>query len=1810
VPQSTLDGSSSTTYPVDVTVTNTSSSTWSSRYVAFHYRWFSPDPTPVVIDGGTMALSSSVAAGGQVVFHPVVTAPTLPVGVERGSYKLRFDLYDSKASVWFAAAGNQPLDNPVIVNHSLSDGLGLERYYHYLAAPLGAGMDHLVNVANGNSLLHWTPFDEPGRGLATIADITYNSLEKKSDSPLGNNFSLSVSTLSRFGLPLDIHPNKADQIAGRSNRWIAFVDGDGTPHRFDGQLAADGSIFWTDPPGLHLYLHQVSTDTTAARYWAITRPDGATFYYDAGGYPTSTSDRNGNTITYAESAPASPDDDPGKLGKMITAVTDAGGRAFTLSYYTKDTAPKAQIRGKIQSITDHAGEELDFNYYNDGNLRQITERGGASLNGSNPPDRTFTFTYTTSDGSGPAIAGATARLNPDPGTSNESTRLYSVIDPRGNETTFAYVTSGQDKWKLASTTDRAGNATTYAYDDTNQATTALLPLNRRWTYAYNAGGQVTRITDPLGRLTTQTWSPDLQLVRVTEPTGGSTSYAYNDNGLPTDLTDQLGNHSVWTYANAKVDANDTTGKWSAGRTIPHISDLASATSPKGVATTALGDYTTTYTIDSRGNVTKVTDPTGAFTTMTYNADGTVATSTDANGNLSIYTDYDPSGQPTRTVDAAAGVEQRGYSLDGKLIWIQDPLHASATGADPHQYRTYFDYDVLGRNVRTTTPKSTSLAPGTLIVSRRDYDANDNTIAEYRDDYGAPGPKTTMTYDAMDRLTQAASPNTEIDPNGERKQYVYDAAGRLILQTDPKGVLTANTPNDFATFYGYDAADQLTETTQTLVDAAGTVTNTLNTFYCYTAGGDLRWFISPRANLMSVDCAAATTPEFTTSHTYDLAHQELSSTDAAGRTTSSSYDANGNVETETNESGNVTTDAYNQRDDLVTVVRPFDTAATPARTLTTTYEYDGFGNVKREISPRGYDASGDKATFTDYVTSYAYDRLERLVRIDLPTSAAYPTPQYVHRAYDANGDLTLYTLPGTSPDPAGVAANKKMTLTYLDPGWIDTSKTPHLPRFHYDYAADGQPTSRTPEDQAGNLDSAHADTWSYNVDGAPQTYIDRAGRTTTFGHDVNGNLTSEVHTSVPAGSGITVDYGYDGLDRVAKVSTKRQQDTNDMFTSFAYDENDNIVQREQNGVEDPNGNPISSGRKADLTWDAVDELTQQVDYGWSSGSSDDARLTKTYGPTGVVKTATLERPATSGWAAESSTAYTYNADDSLASATTQNGAGTVIESHALSYVDANGQYVNGNVTNDVFTLAGPNPAAPCRASTCTSSYAYDPRERLAEQQTIRDGVTKTTDYTLDSAGNVTLLDNNGDQTSFAYNGDQLTSRTHGTDTRNYWYDGSGNLDCVTRPTGSADDCNTSSPNVLADYGYDGVDRLKSVRTYHLDGTRDRTTDYSYDVLNRVGQQTESHGDGTPRTTSFDYLSASDLVNSEQAVDGTGAVLDKKGYSYDAGNTPFDLTDTPTGGSPARSDFEYDPHGSASLLLDPSGSAAASYGYTPYGAADAQLSSGDDNSDDPTNPVRYTGKRYDSGSGNLVMGPRQFSPDDAHFLQGDKLPQPTDDAGLTESAHDQNRYALAGGNPVNYRDADGHMVVADAGGGALVKPKPVYMSPFTGDTALRPGRTDQGVDYNGIGPIRVIGDAHIDGDSYSSGWYGHFLRYRLKNGRHAGKLIYIAESIIDVPTASNVKRGTVIARFGPNAQPRPPHDFPGTEMGWASPTMNLTWASYTYPPLRVPGTNHNNLPAGKAFARFLRHLGVRTECPPGPGPEFVGWVAEVSNPSRGC
>src|SRR5262252_4233651 len=363
-------------YPANVTVTNISGQAWNAATTTSRYRWFLAGSNTSFTDSGDVA-GLGLAAGQTQTTQVNVSPPSLPDGMDAARFTLRFDLVDSSqpTPAFFPDKGNPPLDNPVNVNKVLKANIGLEHFWQFTSQPVGGGMTHMTNIANGNSLLTLTLLSEPGRGLSTVLRLIYNSREEHSDSPAGNNWSLSISGLSRFGDPIDIHPNNADTIAGRSNKFINLVDGTGRLLTFQGVTNPDGTTSWFEPPGVHLFLRSVTTDTTNPRFWALTRPDRVTFWYNSAGFPTFVTDKNGNTLSFTLSA-VQPGDDPGGPKFHVTQVTDAAGqgtnpapnRSFNITYFTKATAKKPQIRGKIASITDHLGHQLSFGYYDDGNL--------------------------------------------------------------------------------------------------------------------------------------------------------------------------------------------------------------------------------------------------------------------------------------------------------------------------------------------------------------------------------------------------------------------------------------------------------------------------------------------------------------------------------------------------------------------------------------------------------------------------------------------------------------------------------------------------------------------------------------------------------------------------------------------------------------------------------------------------------------------------------------------------------------------------------------------------------------------------------------------------------------------------------------------------------------------------------------------------------------------------------------------------------------------------------------------------------------------------------------------------------------------------------------------------------------------------------------------------------------------------------------------------------------------------------------------------------------------------------------------------
>jgi RHS repeat-associated protein len=1636
---------------MQVTVRNASTQPWSATDVVLRPRWIPPDPGAAAVEGREVPLGAALAPGASRTVTVGVEAPPLPAGVDKAKYKLQVDAYEKSTGKFFADKGNRPVENPVIVNKELLTGLGLEKYYHYDGEQLGAGMTHLLFVANGNSLVRWTPFSSTGRGLSTVLDLTYNSLEKKSESPVGNNFSIAISGLSRLGNPIDIHPNKADEIAGRANKFVEITDGDGTTHRFEGRQAADGSTYWEEPEGVHLYLRSLG-GADPARRWAFTRPDRVTFFYDADGYPTGVEDANGNRLTYVlEDTP--PGQDPGGPKKRVARVTDAGGRSYDIVYYGKADAKKPQIRGKVRRITDHTGNALDFEYYEDGNLLRLIQRGGTNADGSFLPDRSFVFTYTTSNGEGPALTAA-ERANPDPKTPNQSTRLFSVRDPRGHVTTFAYLGTGegQDRWKLASRTDRAGHTTAFAYDTVNRVTTVTAPLSRVTRFGYDVEGKVTSIVNPKQERTAIAWTAERHVAKVTAPTGREQRFEYDANGYLTKEWDELDRLTEIIYDHLPVDGNDVPGKWKPGRGVGHISQVKSRKTPRGKLWS--------FGHDARGNLTSVTDPENSVTRHDVNADGTLARTTDANGNVTRFPSYDLNGLATEMVremdDAkdvtgpADRVTRFQHDADGLMLWVQDPLHRNDTGADPREYRTYFDYDSFQRMGRQSAPKSTRHARGKLIWTGARFDENDNLVAQVGAHYGEEwspqlGTVAEHAYDAMDRQVESERPH---EPGAAaalrfKTQTRYDAGGRLVQVTSPRGVATPGDDRDFAVLYDHDPLDRVIRLRR-YGDPGDGSQQTRITHFCFDLAGDLRSITTPRAQLPEVQCAADGAPAgtpYTNRIEYTPAHEVSAQVDANGKRRESRYDFDGNLISSKDEHGTEETRDYNGRDQVIKVTRPVRGGDAPHAAVTR-IEYDAVGNPKRVFSPRAHDKANG-----EYVTTYDYNAADELVRKILPRDG--DTAQaYEHSAYDANGNLEKSTLPVTQETLAAAERDKPdavRTMEYFDPGWVLSSRDEN-PKITYDYRAEGWQFERIPSDRDGDERRDRRSWIEYYPDGQPKAEYDRAGRPTEFRYDANNNLTYALDKGVEDGKQrpLETTATYDGFDEVA-TTVLEQEGEDDRRSKFLYDANGNTRERWDDRQVDASGSTTKEWRHHRFTYDPADRVELHEDFGRKDEASDDRRITTSYFDTGWKQRRVIARQVEGSMRDSQTTDWTYFLNGQLDTLETKarpkdSETWQTKESHDLEYI-RDDVYFNGHRVEDRFQRDTPKTSGSCKESPCTQTFQYDARDRLTQEN---NGAGTTRNYTLDPAGNVTV-DRGGPagEVRAEYRGGQMVWQESAGHRSWQHYDDWGNLDCVAssqdRSVCEGAQGSDRDESVEQDYHYDANDVLLSFDEF----PSGKSVDYVNDAFDRPVEERERQDSEDPKSKLYSYIGLTNQLADEEEFkreEPGGDPSKTRSYTYGPDGERIAMTYENKEGSGGEKDFGYgfDPQGSVSLLLDDAGKAQASYGYSAYGERDDGLTQEQDpdtgavvdQTKDTVNPYRYSDKRWSPVSEQLDMGARRFAPSLHSFIQDDRYEQAFDDMELATDPLTQNRYSLAGGNPVSFVEVDGHFfdpvgAIEDAG-----------------------------------------------------------------------------------------------------------------------------------------------------------------------------------------
>lgn len=438
-------------------------------------------------------------------------------------------------------------------------------------------------------------------------------------------------------------------------------------------------------------------------------------------------------------------------------------------------------------IVNQPGIQIDYDYYDNHNIRKITYRNTKKIAADGAiqtdfSDRIVNYSYTYYDDK--RVKSMVVTTNAEYADGATDRKIYNY-DAVGNVTKIQYPYGLSEHFRYE------GAIPGYTqHIDANNVTT---------NYQYNNRGWLEHITQSHGGKSSQTsyqFYANGQTKSVTQPNGYEESYRYNSAGYLT--------HRYAPDGAVFTTVPDTMGGWKSRS----IKDSSGKTV-----------YSISRTPDELGRTHRMDGANGQW--MKYSYDG--------NGNVTLTTTAMPDDQTQQI--------QRKYDWQNRVI-LEEPLN-QAIG-----YRTAYQYQD-GALTRVTL---SDLASSKVVATDYTYNGFGDLLLESSPDRGAtyyqfndkhaqPSQKTDARgisiqyeYDALNRQKQIVYPKQH-----ENVTYFYDdtsngnyGRGRLTSIHDNTGVLK----------YKFNYLGQTTEINQTLGSAE------YYSEYNYTDFGQLRHYIYP------------------------------------------------------------------------------------------------------------------------------------------------------------------------------------------------------------------------------------------------------------------------------------------------------------------------------------------------------------------------------------------------------------------------------------------------------------------------------------------------------------------------------------------------------------------------------------------------------------------------------------------------------------------------------------------------------------------------------------------------------------------------------------------------------------------------------------------------------------------------------------------------------------------------------------------------------------------------------------------------------
>jgi len=590
---------------------------------------------------------------------------------------------------------------------------------------------------------------------------------------------------------------KATRVTDASGAYVETVyDSEGRAltriRRSSGDVAFAKSSFTYDGLGRQTEQRQWYDPTSASTHASDVVARTA---YDGNGMVTRSLDALGNATDYLYDA-----DD------RATRTTFPDG-SFTASFY--------DAMGRLTRSTDQAGAHTDYLYDAEGRTTRVLRRDGG--------DTLLAYSESVYDALG-RVTASVQRSAADTGLA----RSHTHYDALGR------VTQSRRLADPSSATESATNDT-YAssyYDRAGRTTRTADALGHASDTAYDKAGRATRVTDAVSNYASTYYDGEGRLSRTVDKAGAQAVYTYDTMGRATKVERKDAADTLLAYAETLYDgAGRVTAalqRSSVGtalaRSRSYYDGLGRTTKQRAFAdpTSAVpsdaNDTCTVYFYDVAGRRTRVEDALGNATGIDYDAMGRATRTTDALGNYAaLY--YDAGGRTTRTTSYEIDMtDASGHTFVADVLYDAMGRVTKTTGqgadgdieatADNPVTITY--YDAAGRATRRTDAEghhTDTLYDGLGRRTKQIEDAGgldrdtsyayDRTGRQTRitDDLGQ---NTDYAYDGLDRVTRTTYENH--DAADDTVDLVYDAAGRVVLRTDQRGVVQVSE---------FDALGQLT-----------------------------------------------------------------------------------------------------------------------------------------------------------------------------------------------------------------------------------------------------------------------------------------------------------------------------------------------------------------------------------------------------------------------------------------------------------------------------------------------------------------------------------------------------------------------------------------------------------------------------------------------------------------------------------------------------------------------------------------------------------------------------------------------------------------------------------------------------------------------------------------------------------------------------------------------------------------------------------------------------------------------------------------